>query len=149
MKFIHLSDMHLGKVVLEQNMIEDQQYILDQIIEFTKNENIDSVLISGDIYDRGIPPIEAVNMLDNFLTCLINDNKKVFIISGNHDSKDRLNFASCMLHEKGLYIESKFQGKLACHKVFDEYGCINIYMLPYVKPIDVSMYFQLEDDSYR
>lgn len=91
MKLLHLADLHLGKVLLEQDLIEDQEYILKEIINKIKEQNIDCVLISGDIYDKSIPSLEAVNLLDWFLNELIKkQNKKVFIIAGNHDSKDRL-----------------------------------------------------------
>lgn len=91
MKFLHLADLHLGKVLLEQSLIEDQEYILKQILEKIDKLNIDCVLISGDVYDKQIPSLEAVNLLDWFLNELIkNQKKKVFIIAGNHDSKDRL-----------------------------------------------------------
>ena len=91
MRFIHLADLHLGKVLLEQSLIEDQEYILKQIIEKIENNHIDGILISGDVYDKSIPSLEAVNLLDWFLNELVKKRKKkVFLISGNHDSKDRL-----------------------------------------------------------
>ena len=93
MKFLHLADLHLGKILLEQNLIQDQEYILKQILEKIEKLNIDCILISGDIYDKAIPTLEAVNLLDWFLNELIKiQKKKVFIIAGNHDSKDRLRF---------------------------------------------------------
>ena len=91
MKFLHLADLHLGKVLLEQSLIQDQEYILKQILEKIENSKIDCILISGDIYDKSIPSLESVNLLDWFLNELIKkQKKKVFVISGNHDSKDRL-----------------------------------------------------------
>ena len=91
MRFLHLADLHLGKVLLEQNLIEDQEYILKQILEKIQELKIDCVLISGDIYDKQVPSLEAVNLLDWFLNELIKkQKKKVFVISGNHDSKDRI-----------------------------------------------------------
>ena len=93
MRFLHLADLHLGKILLEQNLIEDQEYMLKNIINKVKDNNIDCVLISGDIFDKQIPSIEAINLFDYFLNELIKIlNKKVFVISGNHDSKDRLRF---------------------------------------------------------
>jgi len=91
MKFLHLADLHLGKVLLEQNLIEDQEYILNQVLRKVQEWNIDCVLISGDIYDKSIPSLEAINLLDTFLNELVKkQKKKVFIIAGNHDSKERL-----------------------------------------------------------
>jgi len=149
MKIIHLSDLHLGKIVLEQSMIEDQKYILNEIINIITKEDVQVVLISGDIYDRSIPTVEAVNLLDEFLTKLTDMNLKVYIITGNHDSKDRLNFASKILESKNLYIEGTYTGNLKCLTLKDEYGDLNIYMLPFVKPADVKPYFEKDIDSYE
>lgn len=143
MKFLHLADLHLGKILQEQSLIEDQEYMLNQIIEIIEKENIDAVLISGDVYDRSVPPAEAVNLLDSFLRTLIKEIKiKVFIIAGNHDSKDRLAFGSKIFEDEGLYIESKYNGNLRKVEVQDEYGKLNIYMLPFVKPIEVKQFFK-------
>ena len=118
---------------------EDNKNIVSQ------NENVEIVLISGDVYDRSVPPAEAVNLLDNFLKILIKELKiKVFIISGNHDSKDRLGFGSKIFEDEGLYIESKYNGNLRKVELEDSYGKLNIYMLPFVKPIEVKDFF--EDD---
>ena len=145
MKFLHLADLHLGKILQEQSLIEDQEYMLNQIIEIIEKENIDAVLISGDVYDRSVPPAEAVNLLDCFLKTLIKELKiKVFMIAGNHDSKDRLAFGSKIFEDEGLYIESKYNGDLRKVELQDEYGKLYIYMLPFVKPIEVKQFF--EDD---
>ena len=149
MKIIHLSDLHLGKIVLEQSMIEDQKYILERIIDIIKKEEVEVVLIAGDIYDRSIPTVDAVNLLDDFLNKLTNMNLKVFIIAGNHDSKDRLNFASKLLESKNVYIEGSYTGNLKCITLNDKYGDLNIYMLPFVKPADVKPFFEEEIDSYE
>lgn len=145
MKFLHLADLHLGKILQEQSLIEDQEYMLKQIIGTIERENIETVLISGDVYDRSVPPAEAVNLLDSFLRTLIKELKiKVFIIAGNHDSKDRLGFGSKIFEDEGLYIESKYTGNLRKVELQDEYGKLNIYMLPFVKPVEVKQFF--EDD---
>ena len=145
MKILHLADLHLGKILQEQSLIEDQEYMLKEIIKIIKNEDIGAVLISGDVYDRSVPHAEAVNLLDNFLKILIKELKiKVFIISGNHDSKDRLGFGSKIFEDEGLYIESKYNGNLRKIEIEDEYGKLNIYMLPFIKPVEVKQYF--EDD---
>ena len=104
MKLMHLSDLHLGKLVLEQSMIDDQKYILNQIIEIVKKEKVDIVLIAGDVYDKSIPTIEAVNLFSNFLTKLYKLKVLVFVISGNHDSKDRLSFGNELFVDNGIYI---------------------------------------------
>lgn len=143
MKILHLADLHVGKIVLEQTMLEDQKYMLNQITEKIKEEKIELVLISGDIYDRSIPPSEAVNVLDDFLKTLIKDIKiKVCIIAGNHDSKERLNFGSKIFANEGLYICANYNGKLEKVEIEDEYGKINIYMLPYIKPVEIKEYFK-------
>lgn len=145
MKILHLADLHFGKILQEQSLIEDQEYILKEIINIIKEKEIKALLISGDIYDRSVPPTEAVNLLDNFLKILIKDLKiKVFIISGNHDSKDRLGFENKIFEDEGLYIESKYNGRLKKVKLEDEYGPLNIYMLPFIKPVEVKKFF--EDD---
>lgn len=145
MKLLHLADLHLGKILQEQSLIEDQEYMLNQIIKLIKKENVETVLISGDVYDRSVPPSEAVNLLDSFLKTLIKELKiKVFIIAGNHDSKDRLGFGSKIFEDEGLYIESKYTGNLRKVELQDEYGKLNIYMLPFVKPVEVKQFF--EDD---
>ena len=143
MKFLHLADLHLGKILQEQSLIEDQEYMLKQIIGTIERENIETVLISGDVYDRSVPPAEAVNLLDSFLRTLIKELKiKVFIIAGNHDSKDRLGFGSKIFEDEGLYIESKYTGNLRKVELQDEYGKLNIYMLPFVKPVEVKQFFK-------
>lgn len=151
MKFLHLADLHLGKILQEQSLIEDQEYMLKQIIGTIERENIETVLISGDVYDRSVPPAEAVNLLDSFLRTLIKELKiKVFIIAGNHDSKDRLAFGSKIFEDEGLYIESKYNGNLRKVELQDEYGKLNIYMLPFVKPIEVKQFFKEElENNYN
>lgn len=143
MKILHLADLHLGKILQEQSLIEDQEYILKEIIKIVKSEDIGVILISGDVYDRSVPPAEAVNLLDDFLKILIKELKvKVFIISGNHDSKDRLGFGSKIFETEGLYIESKYNGDLRKIEIEDNYGKLNIYMLPFIKPVEVKQYFK-------
>ena len=149
MKIMHLADLHLGKNILEQSMIEDQKYILKQIIDIINEKNIDVVLIAGDIYDKGVPSIEAVNLFSSFLTKLHKLNEKIFVISGNHDSKDRLSFGNELLVDNGVFIEGIFNGKLRCEVLEDDYGNLNIYMLPFVKPADVRGYYpDCEINSY-
>lgn len=150
MKILHMADMHIGKIVLEQSMLEDQEYMLKQIIEIIKSEKIEAVLISGDIYDRSIPSADAVSLLNSFLRKLIKDLKiKVFIIAGNHDSKERLNFGSEIFIDDGLYIVANYDGAVKKFELEDEFGVINFYMLPYVKPIEAKQFFEEDIDSYN
>lgn len=137
MKIMHLSDLHLGKCILEQSLIEDQKYILNQVIDIIKSKNIDVVLIAGDVYDKGIPNVEAVRLFSDFLSRLYQLRVKVYIVSGNHDSKDRLSFGNELFVDNGVYIEGIFDGKLKSVEMEDEYGKVLIYMLPFVKPADV------------
>jgi len=149
LKLLHLSDLHIGKRVNEFSMIEDQKYILNQIILIITNENPDAVLIAGDIYDKNIPPAEAVEVLDNFLTQLMTLQKPVFLISGNHDSPQRLSFGRTMFGKNKLFIESKFNGNLFKETLYDEEGAVNFYLLPFIKPAHVKAYYDEEIVSYE
>ena len=151
MKILHLADLHIGKIVLEQSMLEDQKYMLNEIVEKIKEEKIELVLISGDIYDRSVPPSDAVTCLSNFLRVLVKELKlKVCIIAGNHDSKERLGFGSEILADEGLYIVSEYNGNLSKVEFEDEFGKLNVYMLPYIKPVEVRSFFEdVEINSYH
>ena len=149
MKILHLADLHIGKIIFEQSLLEDQEYMLNKIIEKIKAENIDAILIAGDVYDRSIPQADAIDLLDRFLNILIKElKKKVFIIAGNHDSKERLGFGNKIFENEGLFISSKYEGKIKKVELQDEYGKLNIYMLPFIKPIEVKKYFDDETLSY-
>lgn len=150
MKLIHLADLHIGKILLEQSLLEDQKYMLNQIIKIIKDNNIDGILLSGDIYDKGIPNNDAVELLNDFLNKLVNELKiKVFTISGNHDSKTRLNFGSQLFNNLGLYIETKYQGNLKKVTLDNYNNKINIYMLPFIKPIEIKHLFKEEIKDYN
>jgi len=150
MKIMHLSDLHLGKSILEQSLIEDQRYVLDIIIDIIVDKKIDVVLIAGDVYDKGIPNVEAVRLFSSFLSKMYDKKVKVFIISGNHDSKDRLSFGNELFVDNGVYIEGIFDGELKCVELEDDYGKLLIYMLPFVKPADVRGYYpDKEVNSYQ
>ena len=112
MKFIHISDLHLGKRVNEFSMMEEQKYILQQVLYTVQNEAVDAVLIAGDIYDKPVPPAEAVVLFDTFLTRLSQMKKEVFIISGNHDSAERLSFGSSLFTAEGIHIAPVFEGNM-------------------------------------
>lgn len=141
MKFIHLSDLHIGKRVNEFSMFEDQEYILSKIIKIIDSEKPDAVLIAGDVYDKSIPPSEAVTLFDRFLCLLSERNLQVFVISGNHDSPERLSFASRLIEKSGVHISPVYNGHIEPFKIEDEYGEVNIYMLPFIKPANVRRFF--------
>lgn len=147
MKFIHLADLHLGKNVNEFSMIEDQKYILNEIIEIIKRESVDAVLIAGDIYDRSVPSEEAVKLLDSFLTQLSEMGKAVFAVSGNHDSDERLNFGSRLFASNHIYIAGRYDGEIEHIDVEDEYGVIHVWLMPYVKASRVAHFYPEADTS--
>ena len=150
MKIMHLSDLHLGRSILEQSLIDDQKYILDKILKIVVEKDVDVVLIAGDVYDKGIPSVEAVRLFSGFLAMLYEKKIKVFIISGNHDSKDRLAFGNELFIDNGVYIEGIFNGNLKSVELDDEFGKVLIYMLPFVKPADVRGYYSdKEINSYQ
>lgn len=136
MKFIHIADLHIGKYLNQKSLIEDQKFILNQIIDKMKEHHVTTLLISGDIYDRQIPSREAVALFNDFLKeAIINNKFKIYIISGNHDSIERLDFASTLLKSEGLYIDSIIKSPLNKYQIEDEYGEVNIYMMPFCTPL--------------
>ena len=149
MKILHLADLHLGKRVNEMSMIEDQKYILDQIITLIKEESVGIVLLCGDIYDKSIPTIEAIHLLDEFLDQLSKMAIKVLMISGNHDSIDRLSFGKSLFTRSNLYIASQFKNEIEKITVKENGITVNFYMLPFVKSAYISHIFQLQTDSYE
>lgn len=141
MKFIHLGDLHIGKRVNEFLMLKDQEYVFEQIINIIKEEKIEAVLIAGDVYDKQVPSLEAVALFDKFLTDLANEHVNIYIISGNHDSVERLSFAGRLLEKSNVYVAHMYDGKVQCKVFEDEVGEVNIYMLPYIKPIHVKKFY--------
>lgn len=135
---MHTSDLHIGKTVHEFSMLNEQRHILRQITDIAEAEKVDVVVIAGDIYDRSIPSTDAVNMLDDFLTILINRKIKVILISGNHDSPERVGFADRILEKQGLFIGSTIENELKEIAFEDEYGKVNFVLLPFVKPAVVN-----------
>ncbi|MDD3361895.1 MAG: exonuclease SbcCD subunit D [Hespellia sp.] len=149
MKLMHLSDLHIGKRVNDFSMMEDQQFILKEIQGITDDVKPDAVLIAGDIYDKSIPTAEAVQLFDEFLTGLAERNLPVFFVSGNHDSAERISFGSHILAASDIYIAPVFDGKVKCVTMEDAFGRLNIYMLPFIKPVNVRKYFpDAEIESY-
>lgn len=145
MKFLHTSDLHIGKRLHETSLLEDQKYILNQIINIAKEQAVDAVLISGDVYDKSIPQADAVTIFDRFITELSNCEIKVFMISGNHDSAQRLDFMSELLKDNGVYFCGSYKGELECITLSDEFGELNVYLLPFIKPSNVRQYFENEE----
>ena len=149
MKFLHLSDLHLGKSLGDFDLIEDQRYILEQIQDIIKQESVDAVLIAGDVFDKSIPSEAAVNVLNDFLYNLKCLNVKTFMISGNHDSDDRLNYGSKLFETSNIYIAAVYGGTLQKQILKDEHGEICVYMLPFVKASQVRHYYpDAKIDSY-
>ena len=148
MKFIHLSDLHLGKRVNEYSMLEDQEYILTKIINVVDEEKPDGVLIAGDVYDKSVPSAETVSLFDDFLTRLAKRNLQVFIISGNHDSPERMSFGSRLMDQSGIHISQVYNGKVTPFAISDEHGNVNVYMLPFIKPVHVRRFFEEEIETY-
>ena len=149
MKFIHLSDLHIGKRVNGYSMLDDQDDILDKILTIIDSEQPDAVLIAGDIYDKSVPSTEAVSLLNRFLVRLSRRDTEVFIISGNHDSAERLGFCSSLIDGSGIHFSPAYSGDIQPHILTDEYGEVRIFMLPFLKPAHVRPYFPGEAiDSY-
>ncbi|MBQ9166137.1 MAG: exonuclease SbcCD subunit D [Oscillospiraceae bacterium] len=143
MKFLHISDLHLGKRLNGVSLLEDQRYILKQILELT--DQADAVLIAGDVYDKAVPPAEAVTLFDGFLTELTRRGKPVLLISGNHDSAQRLAFGGTMLSQSGVHVSPVFDGKLEPVLLEDDYGTVAVYLLPFLKAAHVRPFFEEEE----
>ena len=137
MKLIHLSDLHLGKRIHGYSMMEDQRYILEQILGIVENEKPEGVILAGDLYDKSIPPADAVRLFDWFLTELSRRNLSVFAISGNHDSAERIAFGSGLMSGKGVHLSPVYDGEVKKIELKDEYGPVYIWLLPFLKPVMV------------
>lgn len=133
MKFLHLADLHIGKVINEFSMLKDQQYVLEQVLSLVEKEKTDGVILAGDIYDRSVPTAEAVLVLDSFLRQLDALSQKVFVISGNHDSPERIGFAGSILEKSGIYMEGSFFPQLKKVELTDHFGSFNLYFLPFAR----------------
>lgn len=149
MKFIHLSDLHIGKRVNEFSMLEDQKYILKIILGIIDDEKPDGIIIAGDVYDKSVPSAEAVQLLDDFLCSLAKRKVPTYIISGNHDSAERLAFGGRLMDMSGIHISPVYDGNISSYTLEDKHGKVNVYMLPFVKPINVRRFFpDSEIESY-
>lgn len=134
MKFLHTADLHIGKVINDVSMLEDQRHILKQILETARSRKADALILAGDIYDRAIPPAEAVVMLGEFLQEAADAGIQVLLISGNHDSPERIGFAGGILEKQGISIAGVYQGELKQVRLKDEYGEVVFVLMPFVKP---------------
>ena len=149
MKFLHLADLHLGKRVNGFSMLEDQAHILRQILAILDDEQPDGVLIAGDVYDKSVPSVEAVGLLDGFLTELRTRGVPVLLISGNHDSPERLAFGGRVMDSCGIHISPVYDGALAPVTLHDTFGPVHVWLLPFVKPAHVRRWFPDADiESY-
>ena len=150
MKLLHITDLHIGKRINEFSMLEDQKYILKEILRIVGEVKPLGILMAGDIYDKSVPAGEAVEVLDEFLTELVSRKMQLFIVSGNHDSPERLNFGSRIMQKNGVHIAGTFNGGPKHLVMNDEFGPVNIYLLPFVKPSMVNPYYPDKDiQSYE
>ena len=142
MKFFHLSDLHIGKRVNEFSMLEDQKYILRQILKAAKEYQPDGIILAGDIYDKPVPAAEAVQVFDDFLTSLSEMKLPVFMISGNHDSAERVSYGGRLMKKSGIYVAPVYEGKTEKVELKDDYGKVCIHLLPFIKPAAVRHAFE-------
>ena len=149
MKIVHLSDLHLGKRVNEFSMLEDQAHILSAILRVIDDVGPEAVIVAGDVYDKSVPSAEAVELFDDFLWKLAQRKLQVFIISGNHDSPERIAFASRLIDATGIHLSPVYSGRVAPVTLWDEHGAVDFYMLPFIKPAHVRRFFpEAEIASY-
>lgn len=146
---MHLADLHLGKRVNGFSMMEDQEYILNRILEIMEEEQPDGLLIAGDVYDKTIPPAEAVRLMDDFLTAVAAKHVPVFLISGNHDSAERVAFGHQLMQGSGIWISPVYDGTIRHHTLEDRWGEVNIYLVPFLRPSVVRSFFpDIEIEDY-
>lgn len=137
MKFIHTADLHIGKRVCEHSMLEDQKYILNQIIKIVDDEAPDGVILAGDIYDKSVPSADAVDVLDDFLVELSGHCQNVFVLSGNHDSAERIAFGGRLMQNQGVYMSPVYDGSFTPVTLKDSVGEVDVWMLPFVRPATI------------
>ena len=149
MKIFHLSDLHLGKRLMEASLLEDQAYILAQILDLVDAHAPDALILAGDIYDKAVPPAEAVALLDDFLWRLAQRGLQVFVISGNHDSPERIAFGSRLMDAGGIHLSPVYDGTITPVTLADAHGPVHFYLLPFIKPAHARRYFpEAEIESY-
>ncbi len=145
MKFAHLSDLHLGKRLHEFSLAEDQEHILKEIVRVVESENVDAVLIAGDLYDKAVPSAEAVTLCDRFLSDLARTGREILIISGNHDSAERLAFGRDLMKKGGVRVAGVYDGTVESAVFHDEHGDLTVWMLPFLHPAHVRRFFPEAD----
>ena len=145
MKLIHLSDLHIGKRVNDFSMLEDQKYIFKVILGIIDDEKPQGVIIAGDIYDKSVPSAEAVQLFDDFIVKLAQRKLNTFVISGNHDSAERIAFGNRLMDVSGIHMSPVYNGAIAPLSLQDEFGKVNIFMLPFIKPANVRPFFEGEE----
>ncbi len=141
MKLLHISDLHLGRKMNDVNLLPEQDYVLSEIVDIAVNNKVDAILICGDIYNNTSPQPEAMTVFNNFLTSIMEAKIKTFIISGNHDSDERVSYLSSIVKNSGIYISEKFKGTLQTYDLYDEYGKLTISLLPFIKPAQVRRFY--------
>lgn len=142
MKLLHISDLHIGKKVNEISMLEEQKHVLNQVLEQIKEHKPDYLIIAGDVYDKPIPSVEAIELFDEFLFQIAKSEQKTIIISGNHDSGERLGFANRLFKFNHILLSTSFDAATMLHTDEDEYGKVDFYMIPFIKPITVRRHFE-------
>ena len=146
MKLIHTADLHIGKSVCEHSMLDEQRYILASILDVVKREKPDAFLIAGDVYDKSVPSAEAVAVLDDFLVRLSETGTKVFVLSGNHDSAERIAFGGRLMANRGVYMSPVYSGAFTPVTLKDESGEVDVWMLPFVRPATVRACLESDED---
>lgn len=141
MRFMHLSDLHLGKRLNERSLMEDQEYILKEILRIAKEEKPDGALLAGDIYDKSVPGTEAVQLFDDFLFRLSGICGHIFVISGNHDSPERLSFGGRLMKKSGVHLAPVYDGRIPSVTLKDAYGALHVHMLPFLRPSHVQRFY--------
>lgn len=144
MRFLHLSDLHLGKQLNDLSLLPDQEVILTQIADIAQREAVDAVLIAGDVYQRSTPQAEAMALFDRFLTQLAGQGRRVFVISGNHDSAQRVAYLSSLIRGAGVYVSEVFDGQMQHYTLQDRYGDVTVWLLPFIRPSQVRRFYPEE-----
>ncbi|MBQ6174081.1 MAG: exonuclease SbcCD subunit D [Clostridia bacterium] len=141
MRFLHLADLHLGKQLNDLSLLPDQEAVLDQIADIVRREETDAVLIAGDVYQRSSPQAEAMALFDRFISRLAEMGQRIFIISGNHDSPQRISYFSSLLKNAGVYVSEAFDGSLQRVEVTDAHGPLTVWLMPFLRPSQVRRFF--------